>query len=119
MLYVLAIGDVRGFAFTLGLTTIIDVVVVFLFTKPMVTPARRAPGSSAAATGCPASTPSTSAARSPTRAAAGSGRRRPKPATRRARRGRRPRVTIAERRAERERAGRREGDAPPGAGDRA
>ena len=37
LLYILAIGDVRGFAFTLGLTTIIDVVVVFLFTKPMVT----------------------------------------------------------------------------------
>ena len=27
----------RGFAFTLGLTTIIDVVVVFLFTKPLLT----------------------------------------------------------------------------------
>ncbi len=37
LLYIFAIGDVRGFAFTLGLTTIIDVVVVFLFTKPMVT----------------------------------------------------------------------------------
>jgi preprotein translocase subunit SecD len=37
VLYELAIGDVRGFAYTLGLTTIIDVVVVFLFTKPMVT----------------------------------------------------------------------------------
>ncbi len=36
-LYYFAIGDVRGFAFTLGLTTIIDVVVVFLFTKPMIT----------------------------------------------------------------------------------
>ncbi|HEY2316142.1 MAG TPA: hypothetical protein VGH96_21215, partial [Streptosporangiaceae bacterium] len=33
----LSIGDVRGFAFTLGLTTLIDVVVVFLFTKPMIT----------------------------------------------------------------------------------
>lgn len=37
VLYELAIGEVRGFAYTLGLTTIIDVVVVFLFTKPMVT----------------------------------------------------------------------------------
>jgi preprotein translocase subunit SecD len=37
LLYVIAVGDVRGFAFTLGLTTLIDIVVVFLFTKPMVT----------------------------------------------------------------------------------
>ncbi|NIK58681.1 protein translocase subunit SecD [Kribbella shirazensis] len=37
VLYVLAIGSVRGFAFTLGLTTLIDLVVVFLFTKPLVT----------------------------------------------------------------------------------
>ena len=37
LLYILSIGDVRGFAFTLGMTTLIDVVVVFLFTKPMVT----------------------------------------------------------------------------------
>ena len=37
LLYIFAIGDVKGFAFTLGLTTLIDVVVVFLFTKPMVT----------------------------------------------------------------------------------
>jgi preprotein translocase subunit SecD len=36
VLYVLALGSVRGFAFTLGLTTLIDVLVVFLFTKPMV-----------------------------------------------------------------------------------
>ncbi len=36
LLYIIAIGDVRGFAFTLGLTTLIDIVVVFLFTKPMV-----------------------------------------------------------------------------------
>jgi preprotein translocase subunit SecD len=36
LLYLIAIGDVRGFAFTLGLTTLIDIVVVFLFTKPMV-----------------------------------------------------------------------------------
>ena len=37
LLYFFAIGSVKGFAFTLGLTTIIDVVVVFLFTKPMLT----------------------------------------------------------------------------------
>jgi preprotein translocase subunit SecD len=37
LLYIIAIGDVKGFAFTLGLTTLVDVVVVFLFTKPMVT----------------------------------------------------------------------------------
>jgi preprotein translocase subunit SecD len=37
VLYVLAVGGVRGFAFTLGLTTVVDVAVVFLFTKPMVT----------------------------------------------------------------------------------
>jgi preprotein translocase subunit SecD len=37
LLYIFAIGDVRGFAFTLGLTTLVDIVVVFLFTKPMLT----------------------------------------------------------------------------------
>jgi preprotein translocase subunit SecD len=37
LLYIFAIGDVRGFAFTLGLTTLVDIVVVFLFTKPMIT----------------------------------------------------------------------------------
>jgi preprotein translocase subunit SecD len=37
LLYYFAISDVKGFAYTLGLTTIIDVVVVFLFTHPMVT----------------------------------------------------------------------------------
>ena len=37
LLYHFAVSDVQGFAYTLGLTTIIDVVVVFLFTKPMVT----------------------------------------------------------------------------------
>ncbi|MGH8971025.1 MAG: protein translocase subunit SecD [Actinomycetes bacterium] len=36
ILYLLSVGSVRGFAFTLGLTTVIDVVVVFLFTKPLV-----------------------------------------------------------------------------------
>jgi len=37
VLYVLSVGNVRGFAYALGLTTLIDVAVVFLFTKPMVT----------------------------------------------------------------------------------
>jgi preprotein translocase subunit SecD len=37
LLYYFSIGEVKGFAFTLGLTTVIDIVVVFLFTKPMVT----------------------------------------------------------------------------------
>ncbi|TXL62957.1 protein translocase subunit SecD [Aeromicrobium terrae] len=36
ILYIFAIGVVRGFAFALGLSTLIDVVVVFLFTKPLV-----------------------------------------------------------------------------------
>ena len=37
LLYYFSIGEVKGFAYTLGLTTVIDIVVVFLFTKPMVT----------------------------------------------------------------------------------
>jgi preprotein translocase subunit SecD len=37
LLYHFAVSDVQGFAYTLGLTTIIDVLVVFLFTKPVVT----------------------------------------------------------------------------------
>ena len=37
ILFIFAIGVVRGFAFALGLTTLIDVFVVFLFTKPVVT----------------------------------------------------------------------------------
>jgi preprotein translocase subunit SecD len=36
VLYFLAIGQVKGFAFTLGLTTIIDLVVVFLVTWPLL-----------------------------------------------------------------------------------
>ena len=36
VLYILSIGSVRGFAFALGLTTVIDVVVVFFFTKPLI-----------------------------------------------------------------------------------
>ena len=37
VLYTVAVGGVRGFAFTLGLTTLIDLAVVFLFTHPLVT----------------------------------------------------------------------------------
>ncbi len=37
LLYLFAIGGVKGFAFTLGLTTLIDIVVVFFFTKPLIT----------------------------------------------------------------------------------
>lgn len=36
VLYLLAVGGVRGFAFTLGLTTLIDLLVVFLFTHPLM-----------------------------------------------------------------------------------
>jgi preprotein translocase subunit SecD len=36
-LYVFSVANVRGFAFALGLTTLVDLVIVFLFTKPMVT----------------------------------------------------------------------------------
>jgi preprotein translocase subunit SecD len=36
VLYALASGQVAGFAFTLGLSTIIDLLVVFLFTHPLV-----------------------------------------------------------------------------------
>jgi preprotein translocase subunit SecD len=37
LLYFFAVGGVRGFAFTLGLTTFVDLLVVFFFTKPLVT----------------------------------------------------------------------------------
>ena len=37
VLYMVSVGKVQGFAFTLGLTTLLDVVVVFLFTKPLMT----------------------------------------------------------------------------------
>jgi preprotein translocase subunit SecD len=36
ILYYFAAGDVKGFAFTLGLSTVLDLVVVFLFTHPIV-----------------------------------------------------------------------------------
>ncbi|PRQ11999.1 protein translocase subunit SecD [Corynebacterium sp. 13CS0277] len=43
VLYVLAVGDVKGFAFTLGLTTIFDLVITFLVTAPLVVLASRKP----------------------------------------------------------------------------
>ncbi len=36
VLYIIAVGNVRGFALTLGITTVIDVLVVVLFTHPML-----------------------------------------------------------------------------------
>ncbi|MFJ9580158.1 protein translocase subunit SecD [Streptomyces sp. NPDC101191] len=37
VLFIVTVGKVQGFAFTLGLTTLLDIVVVFLFTKPVMT----------------------------------------------------------------------------------
>ncbi len=37
LLYLFAVGGVRGFAFTLGLTTFVDLIVTFIFTKPLMT----------------------------------------------------------------------------------
>ena len=36
ILYLLAVGQVRGFAFTLGMSTVLDLIVVFLVTHPLV-----------------------------------------------------------------------------------
>ena len=36
VLFVMAVGNVRGFAFTLGVTTVVDLIVVLLFTHPML-----------------------------------------------------------------------------------
>jgi preprotein translocase subunit SecD len=36
LLYLIAVGDVRGFAFFLGLSTILDVLVTWYFTRPLV-----------------------------------------------------------------------------------
>jgi len=41
ILYLVAIGDVKGFAFTLGLSTVLDIVVVFMVTHPLVAIASR------------------------------------------------------------------------------
>ncbi|MFF4479273.1 protein translocase subunit SecD [Streptomyces sp. NPDC001520] len=43
VLYIVTVGKVQGFAFTLGLTTLLDVAVVFLFTKPLMTILARRP----------------------------------------------------------------------------
>jgi preprotein translocase subunit SecD len=36
VLFIFAIGVVKGFAFALGITTVIDLLVFFYFTKPLV-----------------------------------------------------------------------------------
>jgi len=36
LLYIFAVGGVRGFAFTLGISTLIDLLVIFFFSKPLV-----------------------------------------------------------------------------------
>ncbi|MGH3831127.1 MAG: protein translocase subunit SecD [Pseudonocardiaceae bacterium] len=43
VLYALAVGQVKGFAFTLGMSTVLDLVVVFLATHPLVAMASRSP----------------------------------------------------------------------------
>jgi preprotein translocase subunit SecD len=43
VLYVLAVGQVKGFAFTLGMSTVLDLVVVFLATHPLVAMASQSP----------------------------------------------------------------------------
>lgn len=41
VLYILAAGQVKGFAFTLGLTTVLDVIVLYLVTSPLMMLASR------------------------------------------------------------------------------
>ena len=36
ILFILSIGAINGFAFTLGLTTLVDLVLIFFFTKPLM-----------------------------------------------------------------------------------
>jgi preprotein translocase subunit SecD len=43
VIYFLAVGEVKGFAFTLGLTTVFDLVVTFLVTAPLMLLAARKP----------------------------------------------------------------------------
>ncbi len=43
VLYYFSVAEVKGFAFTLGVVTIIDVIVIFLFTKPLVSLLLRRP----------------------------------------------------------------------------
>ena len=66
LLYSLTVGPVRGFAFFLGLSTVLDVVVAYFFTRPLVallgrsefftaiTDVRRRPRASACAAAGPA-----------------------------------------------------------------
>ena len=56
MLYIFAIGVVRGFAFALGISTLIDIAVFFWFTKPVMTLLARVQffnSGQAASPGCP------------------------------------------------------------------
>ena len=43
VVYFLAVGEVKGFAFTLGLTTVFDLIVTYLLTAPLVILASRKP----------------------------------------------------------------------------
>ena len=43
VLYLVSIGDVRGFAFTLGMSTLSDLFIVFFFTKPLLAVMARRP----------------------------------------------------------------------------
>ncbi|KQB86495.1 protein translocase subunit SecD [Corynebacterium lowii] len=43
VIYFLAVGEVKGFAFTLGMTTVFDLVVTFLITAPLMQLAARKP----------------------------------------------------------------------------
>ncbi|RMI30597.1 protein translocase subunit SecD [Nocardia stercoris] len=43
VLYIMAAGQVKGFAFTLGITTVLDVIVLFLVTAPLMMLASRSP----------------------------------------------------------------------------
>jgi preprotein translocase subunit SecD len=49
VLYLVSIGDVRGFAFTLGLSTLSDLFIVFFFTKPLLAVMARRPAFDAGA----------------------------------------------------------------------
>ena len=103
VLYFVGVGNVRGFAFTLGLTAIADLIVVFMFTHPTLQLLARR-GSSAKATASPGWTRSASVPFRSTAVRAGSGRRTDQPGSgaRQERRCRWPRpsagMTIAERR---------------------
>ena len=57
VLYIFAIGVVKGFAFALGISTLIDLVVFFLFTKPMVSWLARFPFFNTGQQDCPGCPP--------------------------------------------------------------